>query len=159
MPKENTTLYAIYSKDLKVTYEKEDTVESIGKNEDACTIYNNETSCEVTLPEINVKDESATIGWYENNNKVGNPGDKYTLKNDITLIAKAEFEPIIQKWYPTSSTDFHAEEYRANIITATFLDNREVPNNAVESWDVSANDNGSVMAWVIADESDSTKYH
>ena len=159
MPKENTTLYAIYSKDLKVTYEKEDTVESIGKNEDACTIYNNETSCEVTLPEINVKDESATVGWYESNNKVGNPGDKYTLKNDITLIAKAEFEPIIQRWYSDASTDFHNSTYQTNIITATFLDNREVPNNAVESWDVSANDNGSVMAWVIADESDSTKYH
>ena len=159
MPKENTTLYAIYSKDLKVTYEKEDTVESIGKNEDACTIYNNETSCEVTLPEINVNDESATIGWYENNNKVGNPEDKYTLKNNITLIAKAEFEPIIQSWSLSSSTDFHAEEYRANIITATFLDNKDVPNNAVASWDVSANKNGSVMAWVVADESDSTKYH
>ena len=159
MPTSNTTLYAIYSKDLKVTYEKEDTVESIGKNEDACTIYNNETSCEVTLPEINVKDESATIGWYESNNKVGNPGDKYTLKNDITLIAKAEFEPIIQSWSSGASTDFHAEEYRINIITATFLDNKEVPDNAVASWDVSANKNGSVMAWVVADESDSTKYH
>ena len=159
MPKENTTLYAIYSKDLKVTYEKEDTVESIGKNEDACTIYNNETSCEVTLPEINVNDESATIGWYENNNKVGNPGDKYTLKNDITLIAKAEFEPIIQSWYNGASTDFHNSTYRTNIITATFLDNKDVPDNAIASWDVSANDNGSVMAWVVADESDSTKYH
>ena len=159
MPTSNTTLYAIYSKDLKVTYEKEDTVESIGKEEDACTIYNNETSCAVTLPEINVNDESATIGWYENNNKVGNPGDKYTLKNDITLIAKAEFEPIIQSWSFGSSTDFHAEEYRTNIITATFLDNKDVPSNAVASWDVSANKNGSVMAWVVADESDSKKYH
>ena len=159
MPTSNTTLYAIYSKDLKVTYEKEDTVESIGKEEDACTIYNNETSCAVTLPEINVNDESATIGWYENNNKVGNPGDKYTLKNDITLIAKAEFEPIIQSWYSSSSSDFHAKEYRTNIITATFLDNKEVPSNAVASWDVSANKNGSVMAWVVADESDSKKYH
>ena len=40
MPKENTTLYAIYSKDLKVTYEKEDNIESIGKLEDSCNIYN-----------------------------------------------------------------------------------------------------------------------
>ena len=34
-----------------------------------------------------------------------------------------------------------------------------MPDNAVESWDVSANGDGSVMAWVIADESDSTKHH
>ena len=159
MPKENTTLYAIYSKDLKVTYEKEDTVESIGKNEDACTIYNNETSCEVTLPEINVKDESAKVSWYDGENKVGNPNDKYTITKDITLKAHAEFEPIIQSWSNGASTDFHAEEYRTNIITATFLDNKEVPSNAIASWDVSANKNGSVMAWVIADESDSSKYH
>ena len=159
MPASNTTLYAIYSKTLKVTYEKGDSVESIGKNEDSCNIYNNGTSCEITLPEITVTDDSATVGWYEGNNKVGEPNDKYTITNDITLRAEAQFEPIIQSWSSSSTTDFHNSTYRENIITATFLDNKDVPDNAVASWDVSANDNGSVMAWVIADETDPTKYH
>ena len=159
MPKENTTLYAIYSKELKVTYEKEDSIQSIGKNSETCMIYNNETSCEVTLPEINVSDDSATVGWYEGDNKIGNPNEKYIVKNNIALKAKAEFEPIIQSWSSGSSTDFHNSTYKSKIITATFLDNKNVPDNAVASWDVSANKNGSVMAWVIADETDSTKYH
>ena len=158
MPASNTTLYAIYSKTLKVTYEKGDSVESIGKNEDSCNIYNNGTSCEITLPEITVTDDSATVGWYEGNNKVGEPNDKYTITNDITLRAEAQFEPIIQSWGSGSTTDFHAEEYRTNIITATFLDNKDVPEGAT-SWDVSSEKNGSVMAWVIPDETDSTKYH
>ena len=159
MPASNTTLYAIYSKTLKVTYEKGDSVESIGKNEDSCNIYNNGTSCEITLPEITVTDDSATVGWYEGNNKVGEPNDKYTITNDITLRAEAQFEPIIQSWSSSSTTDFHNSTYRKNIITATFLDNKDVPDNAVASWDVSAGKNGSVMAWVIPDETDSTKYH
>ena len=158
MPASNTTLYAIYSKTLKVTYEKGDSVESIGKNEDSCNIYNNGTSCEITLPEITVTDDSATVGWYEGNNKVGEPNDKYTITNDITLRAEAQFEPIIQSWASNASTDFHAEEYRTNIITATFLDNKDVPEGAT-SWDVSSEKNGSVMAWVIPDEIDPTKYH
>ena len=158
MPASNTTLYAIYSKTLKVTYEKGDSVESIGKNEDSCNIYNNGTSCEITLPEITVTDDSATVGWYEGNNKVGEPNDKYTITNDITLRAEAQFEPIIQSWASNASTDFHAEEYRTNIITATFLDNKDVPEGAT-SWDVSSEKNGSVMAWIIPDETDSTKYH
>ena len=158
MPASNTTLYAIYSKTLKVTYEKGDSVESIGKNEDSCNIYNNGTSCEITLPEITVTDDSATVGWYEGNNKVGEPNDKYTITNDITLRAEAQFEPIIQRWNLNSSTDFHNSTYRTNIIIATFLDNKEVPEGAT-SWDVSSEKNGSVMAWIIPDETDSTKYH
>ena len=158
MPASNTTLYAIYSKTLKVTYEKGENIDSIGKNEDSCNIYNNQTSCEITLPEITVTDDSATVGWYEGNNKIGNPNDKYTITNDITLRAEAEVEPIIKSWWSSSSEDFHAKEYKTNIITATFLDNKEVPEGAT-SWDVSAEKNGSVMAWVIPDETDSTKYH
>ena len=167
--KENTTLYAIYSKtlkvtyekgeNLKVTYEKGENIESIGKAEDSCNIYNNETSCEIILPEIKVNDESATVGWYKDNENIGKPNDKYIINNDITLTAKAEFKPVIQSWSTSSTTDFHAAEYRTNIITATFVDNKDVPENAVASWDVSANKNGSVMAWVIADEQDPTKYH
>ena len=158
MPASNTTLYAIYSKTLKVTYEKGENIDSIGKNEDSCNIYNNQTSCEITLPEITVTDDSATVGWYNGEDKIGEPNDKYTITNDITLRAEAEVEPIIKSWWSSSSEDFHAKEYKTNIITATFLDNKEVPEGAT-SWDVSAEKNGSVMAWVIPDETDSTKYH
>ena len=88
MKEQATTLYAIYSKDLTVTYEKGENVESISKNEDACTIYNNETSCEVTLPTITPSTGYAVDGWYNGNDKAGDPEDKYSLTNNITLTSK-----------------------------------------------------------------------
>ena len=89
MKEEATTLYAIYSKDLKVTYEKGENIESIGKTEDACTIYNNETSCEITLPSITPAEGYSVEGWYNENNKVGSPNDKYNVTSNITLTSKA----------------------------------------------------------------------
>ena len=89
MKEEATTLYAIYSKDIKATYEKGGNVESIGKEEDACTIYNNETSCEITLPTITPSEGYVVDGWYNGNNKVGDPNDKYNLTADITISSKA----------------------------------------------------------------------
>ena len=88
MPVGNTTLYAIYSKTLNVTYKQGENITSIGKTNDACTLYNNEDSCEVTLPEINVTSDYIAEGWYKVNDKVGDPNDKYTIKEDIALTSK-----------------------------------------------------------------------
>ena len=84
-----TTLYAIFSKNLTVTYEKGNNIQSIGKNNDACTIYNNETSCQVTLPTITVNTGYTIDGWYHGNDKVGNANDKYNLSENVTLTSKA----------------------------------------------------------------------
>ena len=84
------TLYAIYSKDLKVTYEKGNNIQSIGKIEDQCTIYNNETSCEVTLPSITPNNGYSVDGWYNGNNKIGNSNDKYKVTANITLTSKVK---------------------------------------------------------------------
>ena len=89
MPNSNITLYAIYSKTLKVTYQKGENIESIGKVEDSCNIYNNNTSCEITLPEITPSLGYAIDGWYEDIAKVGTPGDTYKLDNNKTLISKS----------------------------------------------------------------------
>ena len=90
MKEQSTTLYAIYSKTLKATYEKGSNIESIGKEEDSCTIYNNETSCEITLPSITPNEGYVIDGWYNGNNKVGSPNDKYSLKSNITLTSKVK---------------------------------------------------------------------
>ena len=66
---------------------------------------------------------------------------------------------VIQAWDTTSQTDFHSDFYRENIVSATFVDNNNVPDNAVESWNVSDDKtNGEVMAWVVPNISDSSKY-
>ena len=159
MPENSVTLYAIYSKTLKVTYEKGNNVESISKNEDTCNLYNNETYCEIILPDITGASESTNVNWYHEKINIGKPNDKYKISRNITLVAKASGKPVIKSWNFDVKEDFHTEEYYEKIITANFLSNRNIPENAVAIWDISEKQDESVMAWVITDEQDSTKYH
>jgi uncharacterized repeat protein (TIGR02543 family) len=159
MPSSNTTLYAIYSKTLVLTYAKGTGVESIGKNSDTCTIYNNIASCNVTLPTITQTQYYTILGWYNGETKVGDPNGTYALASDITLTAKAqEPEPLMQSWTNTSTSDFHSSTYKTKITSVEILTNKTVPTDAVASWDVSANHNNSVMAWVINDPNNSGYY-
>ena len=99
MPKENTTLYAIYSKTITVTYQVGNNIESISKLSDSCTIYNNQLSCEKILPKINTNKGYNPDGWYNGNQKIGDSEAKYNLSNNLTLIAQA-----IDNIKPTSPT-------------------------------------------------------
>ncbi len=90
MPVGTSTLYAIYKKEIKVTYNKGSNIESIGKNSDICTIYNRETECEITLPTITPNKGYIIDGWYSGSSKVGNPDDKYTVSNNVTLTSKVK---------------------------------------------------------------------
>ena len=66
---------------------------------------------------------------------------------------------VIQKWDNNSQTDFHSDFYKQNIVSITFLNNNSVPDNAVESWNVSEDkEKGTVKAWVVPNSSDSSKY-
>ena len=56
--------------------------------------------------------------------------------------------PIMQKWNSSSTTDFHNEAYRLKIKTAEFVESKNIPAEAIETWDVSESKDGSVMAWV-----------
>ena len=63
------------------------------------------------------------------------------------------------KVYPWETTiDFHHADYKNNIVSIEVLTTKTVPSNAVKSWDVSASGNGSVMAWVVENAGDNTKY-
>ena len=85
-----------------------------------------------------------------------------SFSTNINITAKGnilEQSRVIQSWPQTSNEDFHTDYYRENIVSATFLDNNNVPNNATESWNVSEDKNkGGVMAWVVPSSEDSTKY-
>ena len=105
MPNSNTTLYAIYSKTLKVAYQKGENIESIGKVEDSCNIYNNNKSCEITLPNINVNSNYIVDGWYNGNNKVGSPNDKYSITADTTLTSKSILDTVSVTISTTSTTN------------------------------------------------------
>ena len=136
MPNSNITLYAIYTKTLKVTYQKGENIESIGKVEDSCNIYNNNTSCEITLPEITPSLGYAIDGWYNGNNKVGNINEKYNLNNNLNLISKAidNIKPTI----PTITNSSNGNWTNKNIVVTlksvdegSGIDHYEWNNNGV----------------------------
>ena len=84
------------------------------------------------------------------------------FQTKLSITAKGNIKEksrIIQAWSSTDQTDFHSDYYKENIVSVTFLDNINVPNNATESWNVSEDQkHGGVMAWVIPNNEDSTKY-
>ena len=85
----DVTLYAIYKKDIEVTYKISDNVKNIGKTSDKCSLYNNDESCSITLPNIEVNTGYGVDGWYNGENNVGLSNNKYNISNNTTLIAKA----------------------------------------------------------------------
>ena len=84
------------------------------------------------------------------------------FSTNLNIKAKGNIKEqtrVIQSWSSTDQTDFHSDFYKENIVSATFVDNNNVPNNATESWNVSEDkENGIVMAWVVPSSSDNTKY-
>lgn len=84
-----------------------------------------------------------------------------TFETNLSITAKGNIKnpsKIIQSWSSTVQTDFHTDYYRENIVNVTFLDTNNVPNNAIESFDVSEDEKGGVMAWVIPNNENNTKY-
>lgn len=89
MPSNDITVYAIFSKALTATYVMGSNVQSIGQNNGNCTIYNHETSCEITLPSITASPTYVADGWYNGQSKIGTEGTKYTITDNVTLTANA----------------------------------------------------------------------
>lgn len=85
-----------------------------------------------------------------------------TFETNLSITAKGNIKDlsrVIQSWNRSSNEDFHTDYYRENIVSATFLDTAVVPDNAVDSWNVSEDKtHGGVMAWVIPNSEDMTKY-
>ena len=83
------------------------------------------------------------------------------FQTNLSITAKGnikEQSKVIQSWSNTSNEDFHTDYYKENIVSVTFLDNNKVPDNATESWDVSEEGKGGVMAYVVPNNEDNAKY-
>lgn len=84
------------------------------------------------------------------------------FETNISITAKGNVVQntrIIQSWDDNSQTDFHSDFYKESIVSVTFLNNNNVPESATEEWNVSEDqENGSVMAWVVPNNNDNTKY-
>ncbi|MBR3230161.1 MAG: InlB B-repeat-containing protein [Bacilli bacterium] len=96
---QDTTLYAIFKKDITITYEKGSGISQIGTSSsdytENYTIYNNSKQT-ITLPSITLSPGADSIdGWYNGETKVGDPNDTYEVDDTITLRAKANVAPTI----------------------------------------------------------------
>lgn len=74
------------------------------------------------------------------------------FNTNINLKAKGNIKEgsrIIKHWNESSKEEFHSDFYKENVVSATFLNYKKVPKNAIESWDVSEKKDGSVIACVL----------
>ena len=122
----NTTVYAIFSKDLTVNYATWTWVSTIQKKSDSCSVYNTGTSCVLTTPSITENE------WYENWawkkwNDIVNPGE------DITL---------------TSDGDTYTAVATAKEFAITFVDSNQQHGNVVYSWVYESVVNTQYPTWI-----------
>ena len=59
---------------------------------------------------------------------------------------------LIRSYSAGSQADYHNDAYREKITSIEFLNNKNIPSEAVQSWDVSERQDESVMAWIINDQ-------
>ena len=59
---------------------------------------------------------------------------------------------LMRSYTENSQLDYHNDEYREKITSIEILNNKNIPSDAVQSWDVSERQDGSVMAWIINDQ-------
>ncbi len=117
-----------------------------------CDTVNGVTTCTTTFNDyaggkytLKIDVETAQYDKYKEiwntNVNIDNPEIKAgTLrKNGI----RNQFGP----WYDTNSTFGNTNLKQYQIESVVMLDVLKVPNNAIESWDVSVEQNGSIMAW------------
>jgi len=111
---ENITLYAIFKKDLKVTYLSWVWVASIWADSGSCAIYNTGNQCTVEAPTITLKDGYWTWIW-SNWSNIVNSWSVITLTVDDTYTASAT---------PNDNTPYKVEHYFENVDWTWFdIDN------------------------------------
>lgn len=75
------------------------------------------------------------------------------------FIQNTKNKNVMMEWQQSSVTDFHEARYREHILSATFTETKEIPNNSVKQWDVSKTKDESVIAYIVNDQNDSSNYH
>ena len=133
---ENTTYYVIWTKPEIIrtaTFTKQGTgVTSIGNNTLSCTIESKfngaeqETTCDITSPSINVAEGYTAIGWNtDTSSHEGITGD-VTLSSDITYYSISKKNPITltAKWNANGATLSNNEDSTCTI--------QEVYNNEIQ---------------------------
>ena len=80
------------------------------------------------------------------------------LNVDGVAVIKGQPVAVLAATSSNDTSAFRSSTYEKKIKTITLEDKINVPDDAVESWDVSATQDGRVMAYVVTNPDDSTKY-
>ena len=78
------------------------------------------------------------------------------INGDIVLLNYRDLN--IKQTSSTDRTAFRSDTYRENIKTITLNDSISAPSGVIESWDISETGNGGVMAYIVQNANDNTKY-
>ncbi len=65
---------------------------------------------------------------------------------------------VMRSYHWNTTNDYHSDEYREKITSIEFSNNKNIPSEAVQSWDVSERQDGSVMAWIVNDTENAGYY-
>ena len=107
-------------------------------------------------------------GWRITTNSVTRVSEDYFIMPESDVVIKAEWskvgitksmngtvnemgDPIMKRYTNYSDTDYHSSTYKSKITSIVTKDNLEIPTSAIESWDVSAAGDGSVIAYIEDD--------
>ena len=168
----NTTLYAIYKKDISITYTYGNGIKNLSKNSDSCTVYNKVASCDKTLPTVTLDNDASNDyyeldGLYIEDTKIESPGSNHTYTDSVAVQVIAQPLPVMRSYsgysqwhggydftWKEGTPDFHSDSIRETITEIEFIDldntKLSIPNEIdnVTVWDVSAKENESVIAWL-----------
>lgn len=97
--------------------------------------------------------------YYKETGENQNNGQDKTYTGYVTLDSGNElsYDCLIEQEQTPSTTEistFNSPYHRDQFESVIFNNTREVPSNALDSWDVSNNQNGSVMAYILDEDND-----
>ena len=105
------------------------------------------------------------IEFYEDINQNDLPASLQTLSLSFQVTYVQSDYDIVDKSVPTllflgqlSASYFKQPAYKEKIKTINFGKKINIPDDAIESWDIGVNQNGDVMAYITQNEDDNTMY-
>ncbi len=80
------------------------------------------------------------------------------IEKTMNGIVSPQGEPIMRVYNSSSSTDYHNSIYKSSITSIVTSNSIDIPETAIESWDVSEAGDGSVIAYIEDDGSGAGTY-
>ena len=164
----NSTLTPALQESYQVIYD--------GNAPDGCSVENvPNNEAHSVFDVVSISEEEASCsgyefkGWEMITENVTKVNDDYFIMPESDVILRAKWgkvsisksmdgevseqgDPIMKVYTSSTSTDYHSSTYKSKITSIVTKSNTEIPATAIESWDVSAAGDGSVVAYIEDDE-------